>query len=116
MAGRYDPRRLGAYGEERVARWYLEQGYDVLSRNWRCRHGELDLVLQRGPETVFCEVKTRTTDRFGTPFDAVDARKQRRIRRLAAIWLSEHPGPMRQVRFDVAGVRGARVEVIEGAW
>ncbi|MHB1137939.1 MAG: YraN family protein [Microthrixaceae bacterium] len=115
-ARRYDPHRLGAYGEERVARWYTRHGYVVLDRNWRCRHGELDLVLRGHGTLVICEVKTRTSDRFGTPFEAVDVRKQRRIRRLAVLWLEEHDEHRGAVRFDVAGVRGARVEVLEAAW
>ena len=115
-ARQYDPRRLGSYGEDRVARWYTERGYVVVDRNWRCRQGELDLVVRGHGTLVFCEVKTRTSDRFGTPFEAVDARKQRRIRQLALLWLEAHDEPRTALRFDVAGVRGARVEVLEAAW
>ncbi len=114
---RYDPKRLGADGEARAARWYAQRGYEVLDRNWRCRHGELDLVLRGHGALVVCEVKTRSTDRFGTPFEAVDLRKQRRVRQLAGLWLEAHPEQRRgQLRFDVAAVRGARIEVLEGAW
>ena len=113
---RFDPRRLGADGEDVVARWYQDRGYTVLARNWRCRAGEIDLVLARRREVVVCEVKTRTNDRFGTPFEAVGRAKQLRLRRLAAQWLQE-AAPFRpdSVRFDVAGVVGRRVRVIEGA-
>src|SRR5262245_35879970 len=69
---RADPRRgLGSLGEDAVARWYEQRGYSVAARNWRVREGELDLVLQRGRTVVFCEVKTRRGDAFGTPFEAV---------------------------------------------
>ena len=113
----FDPRRLGADGEQVVAEWYRSHGYDVVGQNWRCAEGELDLVLE-GPDggVVICEVKTRSGTRFGTPFDAVGPRKQARLRRLAARWLREHPVPPREVRFDVAGVIGRRVEVIEAAF
>jgi len=114
---RFDPRRLGADGERTAAQWYLERGYVVLARNWRCRAGELDLVLARRHEIVFCEVKTRSSDRYGSPFEAVGYAKRTRLRRLAATWLSEE-APFRpsSVRFDVAGVVGRRVEVIESAF
>lgn len=113
---RHDPRRLGADGEDTVARWYVERGYTLLDRNWRCSDGELDLVVSIGELIVFCEVKTRSSDRFGSPFDAVGLTKQRRLRRLAGRWLRE-AAPFRpdDIRFDVAGVVGRRVDVIESA-
>lgn len=107
---------LGADGEDRAARWYLEHGYHVLDRNWRRRAGELDLVVCRRGEVVFCEVKTRTSVAFGLPQEAVTAVKQRRLRRLAAAWLAEHPGLGGEVRFDVAAVLNGRIEVIEHAF
>ena len=115
-ARRFDQRRLGADGEEVTARWYRERGYSVLARNWRCRDGELDLVLARADLIVFCEVKTRTNDRYGSPFAAVGHAKQARLRRLAARWLRE-AAPFRpaEIRFDVAGVVGRHVEVVESA-
>jgi putative endonuclease len=108
---------LGAFGEDVAARWYEQAGYAVVGRNWRCRDGEVDLVLQRGQLVVFCEVKTRSSDRFGTPAEAVTYRKRARLRRLAAEWLAccstTRPRP---VRFDVAAVRDGAVEVIEDAF
>lgn len=114
---RFDPRRLGTDGEQAAARWYAARGYTVLARNWRCREGELDLVLEKDLTVVFCEVKTRTSDRFGSPFEAVGPAKQRRLRQLAARWLrDEAPFRPRSVRFDVAGVVSRRVVVIEAAF
>lgn len=109
---------LGTAGEEAAAAWYCSAGYQILARNWRCREGELDLVVRQGPILVFCEVKTRTTDRFGTPAEAVTPAKQRRLRRLATRWLQEaDPRPRPGViRFDVAAVRGSLVEVIPAAF
>ncbi len=105
----------GAWGERKVARWYLEAGYEILDRNWRVRLGEIDLVLLRDDEIVFCEVKARRSNRFGMPSEAVDRRKQLKIRALAAQWLraTGHHG---RVRFDVATVTGIEVAVIEGAF
>lgn len=107
---------LGAKGEALAAQWYVERGYTVLDRNWRTREGELDLVLARGGQVVFCEVKTRSSNAFGTPAEAVTWAKQRRIRGLAASWLRTSPRGWPDVRFDVAGVIGRRVEVIEAAF
>ena len=113
---RFDAQRLGAHGEDLAARWYVERGYRVLDRNWRCADGELDLVLAHGRRVVICEVKTRSSLRFGSPFEAVGPAKQQRLRRLGARWLRE-AAPFRpvEVRYDVVGIVGRRVEVIEGA-
>ncbi len=115
-------RALGAAGEEAVAAWYAAAGYDVVDRNWRCREGELDLVLARDRVLVFCEVKTRRTTAFGVPAEAVTVTKQRRLRTLAMRWLDAHPrSRANTLRFDVASVLAARdgppvIEVIEGAF
>src|SRR5580700_1814283 len=102
-------RALGQRGEGAAARWYAGAGYAVVARNWRCSEGEIDLVAvdAAGAVVVFCEVKTRSSSAFGTPEESVTAVKQRRLRRLAARWLSEQGGSgrsMRSVRFDVAAV------------
>ncbi len=108
---------LGRWGEDRVARWYKRHGYLVLDRNWRCRHGELDVIVQQGPVVAVCEVKTRSSLSFGFPAEAVGFEKQRRIRRLAAQWLAEQErsGPV-QLRFDVAEVVGRDLRVIQSAF
>lgn len=96
--------------------WYRRAGYEVLARNWRCPEGELDLVLRARGTVVFCEVKTRSSDRFGLPAEAVTAAKQRRLRVLATRFLREHPQRGATPRFDVASVMGDHVEVLEGAF
>jgi putative endonuclease len=110
-------RAVGVDGEQVTADWYEANGYEVLARNWRCRQGELDLILRRGRTIVFCEVKARTSDAFGTPAEAVTHQKRERLRRLAARWLDED-APVRpgEIRFDVASVMDGRIEVIEGAF
>lgn len=115
-------RSLGVVGEELVARWYTNAGYGLLDRNWRCRDGELDLVLAGDGAVVFCEVKTRRGGAFGAPFEAVTVTKQRRLRTLALRWLAEHPEHRaRELRFDVASVLappGKRpvIDVLEAAF
>lgn len=108
-------RALGAHGEALAATWYETQGYDVIDRNWRVREGEIDLVLERGRDIVFCEVKTRSSTAFGYPIEAVTVTKQRRLRKLAALWLAA-TGRRGSIRFDVASVMDDEVEVIEAAF
>jgi len=119
-APRGHKQRLGARGEQLAADWYVAHGYQVVARNWRCREGELDLVLLAPDgDLVFCEVKTRSSDRFGVPAEAVTPAKQRRLRLLAARYLAAagRVSPAgRGIRFDVAAVMGGRVEVIEAAF
>jgi putative endonuclease len=114
--GPTDRRQLGVWGEQMAAEWYEEHGYVVMARNWRCDMGELDLVCRKEGVLVVCEVKTRRTDTFGSPAEAVTAGKQRRIRQLAARWLREHPLGYREIRFDVASVDRGALRVIEGAF
>jgi len=109
-------RALGASGEQAAADWYQRNGYEVVARNWRCRDGELDLVLRRGRTFVFCEVKARTTTAFGAPVEAITRDKQARLRRLAARWLDESPVHAGEIRFDVASVLGGALEVLQGAF
>jgi putative endonuclease len=106
----------GRFGEAEAARWYVQHGYVVLGRNWRCPEGELDLVVGRTGEVVFVEVKARASAEFGGPQAAVDWRKQRRLRRLATAWLAEQRPDHVQIRFDVVAVVGAHVEVIQAAF
>ena len=109
-------RALGASGEAAVAAWYRDQGYEVVAQNWRCRAGELDLIVRRGRTFVFCEVKTRSSDAFGAPVEAVTRDKQTRLRHLAARWLEEAPVRPTDIRFDVASVLAGKIEVVEGAF
>jgi len=107
---------LGADGEERATAWYRARGYAVLARNWRCRDGELDLVVGQGRTVVFVEVKTRRTARFGHPLEAVTADKQARLRRLALTYLRETGTHAGSLRFDVVGILGEDLEVLTGAF
>lgn len=111
---------FGRYGEELAARRYELDGYTVIDRNFRCGEGEIDLVLLRDGTIVFCEVKTRATDFFGDPSEAVTPAKQARLRRLAAVWLDRHRYPRDDVRFDVVSIvsrhSGARVTRYEDAF
>lgn len=110
--------RLGAAGEDLAAAWYEANGYQILARNWRCREGEIDLVCLRSRVVVICEVKTRSSDAFGHPAEAVTPAKQQRLRILAGRWLEAHRAQVRprSVRFDVAAVLAGNLDVIENAF
>lgn len=112
---------VGRRGEAAAETTYVARGYRVVARNWRCRVGELDLVLARGQTLVICEVKTRRNTRFGGGFEAVDVRKRQKLRALAEVFLHQaHAVPL-SVRFDVASVwlradGSTAVEVFEDAF
>ena len=111
---------VGRLGEDAAALWYESHGYQVVARNWRVREGELDIVAASNLVVVFCEVKTRSSNAFGSPFEAVTASKQARIRKLALLYLDANPQSRRSLRFDVAAVTpgrdGPNVEIIEAAF
>lgn len=112
-------RDLGDYGERLAARYLTESGLSVVDRNWRCVRGELDIVALDEGCVVVCEVKTRTTEAFGAPFEAVGWRKARRLRALAGFWLEQRADQVEwpsgiqrsgQVRIDVVSI----VRPVEG--
>jgi putative endonuclease len=109
-------RQVGITGEDIAAAWYEANGYQVLERNWRCRDGELDLILRDGRKVVFCEVKHRTGLGFGTPAEAITREKKQRIRHLAARWLQDAKPRPAEIRFDVAAVLNGELEILEGAF
>lgn len=100
----HGPHALGRRGEDLAVRYLQQTGLVLLDRNWRCRDGELDLVLTDGARLVVCEVKTRTGAGFGLPAEAVDEAKARRIRKLTHIWLSHYRIPWCDLRFDILSI------------
>jgi putative endonuclease len=104
---------LGVYGEMLAARHLVGQGMVVLDRNWRCEAGEIDLVLRDGDVLVVCEVKTRSSLRYGTPHEAVTDIKVARLRKLAMRWLEDRGVAVRDIRIDMVGIvrprRGASI-------
>ncbi len=95
---------LGKRGEDLAADYLTGAGLVVLSRNWRCRDGELDLVATDGERLIVCEVKTRSGTGYGEPSEGVTPAKAARIRRVAAAWLRTYRVGWCEVRFDVVAV------------
>lgn len=105
----------GIRGEDLAEEHLAASGLVVIDRNWRCRHGELDLVAVDGDGTlVFCEVKLRRGTGFGDPLEALTYAKVRRLRRLVGLWLAAHPGHRGAIRLDAIGIvaRPGRLPVV----
>ena len=98
-----DRKLLGRWGEGLVAADLRKKGCTILAAGWRCRMGELDLVASDGKYIRFVEVKLRKNDRFAQAREAVDYRKQSKLRVTARLYLVRHPTDL-QPRFDVAEV------------
>ncbi|GAA3216987.1 YraN family protein [Nonomuraea helvata] len=98
MAAKQD---LGKQGEQ-VAVTYLEaEGMKIIGRNWRCRHGEIDIIAEDGPDLVVVEVKTRSGRSHGTALESVSRAKLARLRMLSAAWLATQSRTFAAVRVDV---------------
>jgi putative endonuclease len=91
-------------GERAAWNAYRRRGYRLLARNWRSSLGELDLVVACDGLIVFVEVKARSSNLLGGPFEAVTPSKQRRLRRLAEVFVAAERPPGSRFRFDVASV------------
>ena len=117
-----DTSSLGRRGEGHALRLLRAKGYRILGRNVRARFGEIDVVAQQGKTLCFIEIKARTGLEFGLPEEAVDGRKQQRLRRLALWYLQSRRIPDVPVRFDVVSVllhpdgRLARTRLIPAAF
>jgi putative endonuclease len=113
-------RSRGRWGEARAAAHYRAMGFEIVDRNWRsplrALPGELDLVLVRGDQLVFCEVKARVSGGFGGAAYAVDEVKQARIRALAGAWLAANRFGHVDVRFDVIAIDGVTLTHLESAF
>ncbi len=98
-------RELGRYGEDIAVRYLEERGYRLIARNFYCRYGELDLIMQQGRQLVFVEVKARTSSRYGFPEDAVNFQKLRKLRQAIAVYLEQEQAPRHYgLRLDAIAV------------
>lgn len=98
---------LGKQGEDIAVQYLLHNGFNVIERNFRAgRLGEIDIVASEAEYICFVEVKTRTGKSFGLPSEAVNSRKQSKIRSLAWIYLKQHGLQEHYIRFDIVEVLG----------
>jgi putative endonuclease len=102
---RSDNKKKGDLGEALAADFLRRLGYAIIETKYEFRDvGEIDIVARDGDVLVFCEVKTRTNDRYGEPEYAITRRKQRQVRSLAKGYLYEHEIDEQEVRFDVVAI------------
>lgn len=99
-------REDGAAGEAQASRFLEDEGYEIVSRNFRTRRGEVDLVARRGRTLCFVEVRMRATRVFGEPAATVTHGKQRRVISAAMSYLARHRIQDMMLRFDVISIVG----------
>lgn len=91
---------IGKFGEDAAAEYLEYKDYEIIARNFSCGSGEIDIIARDGDTTVFAEVKTRSSDKYGTPAEAVGYEKQKKIKKTAMFFMSAEA----DMRFDVIEV------------
>ena len=106
-------RRTGAIGEELAEIMLLEKGYSILARNFRCRHGEIDIIAAKGGAVVFVEVKTRLFESCGQGRESVTAAKRQRIRNCAMCYIAICGREFEAVDFQVIEINACHLKGLE---
>ena len=109
-------RALGTEGETAACEYLSRRGWKILDRNARIGRGEIDIIAQKRRVIAFIEVKRRTTNQFGTPAEAVNAAKQRKIITAAALYMQQNNLQNANVRFDVIELTPDRINHIQNAF
>jgi|SRR3972149_7207737 len=111
---------IGKRGETLAISFLKKNGYRIIESNFRCRYGEIDIIAQDGKTVAFIEVKTKTSNRFGSPTQAVDSRKQRQVSKTALAYISQKRLTNYSARFDVVGINikgsNSEIELIKNAF
>ena len=111
------PGPIGSAAEDRALRLLVSRGMTLVERNFRCRVGEIDLVMRDGQALVFVEVRYRSDHRHGTAAETISLPKQRRFAAAARRYLQQHPAAARvPCRFDVVAITGGRVDWLRSAF
>lgn len=112
--------RTGKRGEDLAVAYLQRSGYRILERNYRCFLGEMDIIAEDGDIIVFVEVKSRKSETFGEPQEAVGLEKQKKISRISLHYLQQKRLETSNARFDVVAVKllpdGTRIELIRNAF
>lgn len=118
----YERKELGFHGEDLAVEFLKRRGYRILHRNFKLKFGEIDIVAQEGDTVCFIEVRTKTTDSAGTPFESITPFKQRKLSKLALAYLkNQYKSVDVRARFDVVAVvsedgKEETVEIIQNAF
>lgn len=111
---------IGKRGETLAISFLKKNGYRIIESNFRCRYGEIDIIAQEGKTVAFIEVKTKTSNRFGSPTQAIDSRKQRQVSKTALAYISQKRLTNYSARFDVVGINikgsNSEIELIKNAF
>lgn len=102
---------IGQHAEQLAAIYLQQQGLKLLERNYRCRFGEIDLIMQDGKEIVFVEVRLRSHSAFGGASASITPGKQQKLSRTADHYLMQHSMP--PCRFDVILMNSLKTESLE---
>ncbi len=114
-------KETGALGEKIAAEFLQKNGYYILTKNYRCPEGEIDIIAERQETLVFIEVRTKRSWRFGSPEESITQIKKERLKTLAERYGQEHEGLPSNWRIDLVAVeigqgdRVKRIEIIENA-
>lgn len=112
---------LGKKGEELAQAFLKKRGYSVRETNYRCPHGEIDIIADKDSCLVFIEVRTRSSPALGTPEESINFIKKEKLRNIALYYLATHSSLPSIWRIDVVAVemdrqgQPSRLEVIENA-
>ena len=113
----YNSRQIGSDYENQAAQYLMDKGYNIVCRNFRVSQGEIDIIARKDGYYIFIEVKYRSNTKKGMAEDAVDIKKQRRISRVALVYLKLNGlGTNVPVRFDVVTVTKDGIHHIENAF
>ena len=118
----YERKKLGSHGEDLAVEFLKRRGYRILHRNFKLKFGEIDIVAQEGDTVCFIEVRTKTTDQMGTPFESITPFKQRKLSKLALAYLkNQYKSVEVRARFDVVAVvsqdgKEEKIEIVQNAF
>lgn len=108
---------MGSFYEDMAVEYLNENGINIIDKNFSTKNGEIDLVGYDGDYLVFFEIKYRANEKYGHPFEAVDAKKQGHIRAAARYYLySKHIGENVFLRFDCIGIVDDKIEWLKNAF
>ncbi len=99
-----DNKKVGAIGEDAATAWLRKKGYRILERNFHTRWGEIDIIAKFNDKTIFVEVKTKTGEQYGEPWEMINRQKYQQVKNMAQVYLTKNGLGEVACRIDVVGV------------